>query len=62
MVVPCVYSPSLEIEGTKRKQPRNCSNTAVEIVDGNFSWDISSLNQTLSDINLRVFHGMTKPE
>ncbi|KAL9441748.1 hypothetical protein AB3S75_020281 [Citrus x aurantiifolia] len=40
------------------KQPRGSSETAIEIADGNFSWDISSHNPTLKDINLKVFHGM----
>ncbi|XP_044482645.1 ABC transporter C family member 3-like [Mangifera indica] len=39
-------------------QPRGSSDTAIDIVDANFSWDISSPNQTLRDINLKVFHGM----
>ena len=40
------------------KLPRGSSDTAIEIVDGNFSWDFSSVNTTLKNINLRVFHGM----
>ncbi|KAH9804136.1 ABC transporter C family member 3 [Citrus sinensis] len=40
------------------KQPSGSSETALDIVDGNFSWDISSHNPTLKDINLKVFHGM----
>ncbi|KAA3486882.1 ABC transporter C family member 3-like isoform X1 [Gossypium australe] len=40
------------------KLPRGSSNTAIEIVDGNFSWDLSSSSPTLKDINLKVFHGM----
>ncbi|XVE80511.1 hypothetical protein DITRI_Ditri14bG0145900 [Diplodiscus trichospermus] len=39
--------------------PRGSSDTAIEIVDGNFSWDLSSSSSaTLKDINLKVFHGM----
>uniref|UniRef100_A0A7N2MIM3 ABC-type xenobiotic transporter n=1 Tax=Quercus lobata TaxID=97700 RepID=A0A7N2MIM3_QUELO len=38
--------------------PRGSSDTAIEIIDGNFSWDLSSSNQTLKDINLKVQHGM----
>ncbi|PWA85957.1 ATP-binding cassette subfamily C member 8 [Artemisia annua] len=38
--------------------PRGSSNTAVEIVDGNFSWDVTSSTPTLSNIQLRVVHGM----
>ncbi|KAK8591646.1 hypothetical protein V6N13_031682 [Hibiscus sabdariffa] len=38
--------------------PRGSSDIAVEIVDGNFSWDSSSLTATLKDINLEVRHGM----
>ncbi|KAJ9182559.1 hypothetical protein P3X46_006542 [Hevea brasiliensis] len=37
---------------------RGSSDTAIEIVDGNFSWDLSSPNPTLKDINFKVFHGM----
>ncbi|XP_058788028.1 ABC transporter C family member 3-like isoform X2 [Vicia villosa] len=40
------------------KVPRGTSDIAIEIVDGNFSWDISSVNATLTNINLRVFHSM----
>ncbi|XP_059662412.1 ABC transporter C family member 3-like [Cornus florida] len=40
------------------KLPRGSSDTAFEIVDGNFSWDVSSSNPTLKDINLSVSHGM----
>ncbi|PPS06068.1 hypothetical protein GOBAR_AA14585 [Gossypium barbadense] len=40
------------------KLPRGSSNTAIEIVDGNFSWDLASSSPTLKDINLKVFHGM----
>ncbi|KAK8591645.1 hypothetical protein V6N13_031681 [Hibiscus sabdariffa] len=40
------------------KLPRGSSDTAIEIVDGNFSWDLSSSTPTLKDINLKVFHGM----
>ncbi|KAI5409094.1 ABC transporter C family member 3 isoform X3 [Lathyrus oleraceus] len=38
------------------KVPRGSSDIAIEIVDGNFSWDLSSVNATLKNINLRVFH------
>ncbi|XP_012070979.1 ABC transporter C family member 3 [Jatropha curcas] len=38
--------------------PRFSSGTAIEIVDGNFSWDLSLPTPTLKDINLEVFHGM----
>ncbi|KAL0389213.1 UNVERIFIED_CONTAM: ABC transporter C family member 3 [Sesamum calycinum] len=34
------------------------SSAAIEITDGNFSWDVSSPQPTLEDINLRVLHGM----
>ncbi|XVF70835.1 hypothetical protein PTKIN_Ptkin11bG0194000 [Pterospermum kingtungense] len=40
------------------KLPRGSSDTAVEIADGNFSWDLSSSTATLKDINLKVFNGM----
>ncbi|KAM3696207.1 hypothetical protein ACJW31_06G020800 [Castanea mollissima] len=38
--------------------PRGSSNTAIEIIDGNFSWDLSSSSGTLADINLKVQQGM----
>ncbi|BAT80618.1 hypothetical protein LR48_Vigan07g014300 [Vigna angularis] len=40
------------------KLPPGSSDTAIEVVDGNFSWELSSPNPTLQDINLKVFHGM----
>ncbi|XVF03647.1 hypothetical protein REPUB_Repub05bG0011100 [Reevesia pubescens] len=40
------------------KLPRGSSDTAIEIVDGNFSWDLSSSTATLNDINLKVRRGM----
>lgn len=40
------------------KLPRGSSDIAIEIVEGNFSWDFSSVNITLKNINLRVFNGM----
>ena len=40
------------------KLPQGSSDLAIEVVDGNFSWDLSSPNTTLENINLRVFHGM----
>ncbi|XVF03649.1 hypothetical protein REPUB_Repub05bG0011300 [Reevesia pubescens] len=40
------------------KLPRGSSDTTIEIVDGNFSWDLSSSTATLRDINLKVLHGM----
>ncbi|KAK7371933.1 hypothetical protein VNO80_05300 [Phaseolus coccineus] len=40
------------------KLPRGSSDSAIEVVDGNFSWELSSPNPTLQNINLRVFHGM----
>ncbi|XP_061366697.1 ABC transporter C family member 3-like isoform X2 [Gastrolobium bilobum] len=40
------------------KLPRGNSDKAIELVDGNFSWESSSLNTTLKNINLTVFHGM----
>jgi ATP-binding cassette subfamily C (CFTR/MRP) protein 2 len=40
------------------KLPRGSSNTAIEIIDGNFSWELSSPNPTLKDINFKVQHGM----
>ncbi|XP_030928841.1 ABC transporter C family member 3-like isoform X2 [Quercus lobata] len=38
--------------------PRGSSDTAIELIDGNFSWDLSSSNPTLKDINLKVQQGM----
>ncbi|XP_004491490.1 ABC transporter C family member 3-like [Cicer arietinum] len=38
--------------------PPGSSDTAIEVVDGNFSWDLSSTNPTLQNINVRVSHGM----
>ncbi|KAK6934570.1 ABC transporter-like, ATP-binding domain [Dillenia turbinata] len=38
--------------------PRGSSEVAVEIVDGNFSWDSSSAVPQLKDLNLRVSSGM----
>ncbi|XP_058074547.1 ABC transporter C family member 3-like isoform X2 [Magnolia sinica] len=40
------------------KLPGGSSNVAVEVIDGNFSWDLSSSNPTLKDLNFRVLHGM----
>ncbi|XP_060672079.1 ABC transporter C family member 3-like isoform X2 [Ziziphus jujuba] len=40
------------------KLPKGSSDTAIEIVDGTFSWDISSPTPTLRDINIQVSHGM----
>ncbi|KAL3821106.1 hypothetical protein ACJIZ3_007011 [Penstemon smallii] len=34
------------------------SDIAIEIMDGNFSWDLSSPNPTLKDINFRASRGM----
>ncbi|KAL5700037.1 Canalicular multispecific organic anion transporter 2 [Ranunculus cassubicifolius] len=34
------------------------SDISIEIKDGNFSWDVSSSNPTLKDINFQVFRGM----
>ncbi|TYH46430.1 hypothetical protein ES332_D11G335000v1 [Gossypium tomentosum] len=41
------------------KLPSGSSNIAIEIADGNFSWDTSSPTATLKDINLKVSHGMS---
>ncbi|CAK9166895.1 unnamed protein product [Ilex paraguariensis] len=38
--------------------PRGTSDRAIEIVDGNFAWDVSSPTSTLKDINLMVSRGM----
>ncbi|KAJ6414447.1 hypothetical protein OIU84_003445 [Salix udensis] len=42
------------------KLPAGSSDTAIEIVDGNFSWDLSSPGATLKDINFKVFNGTLK--
>ncbi|XP_043711637.1 ABC transporter C family member 3-like [Telopea speciosissima] len=41
-----------------QKLPRDNANVAIEIVKGNFSWDLHSPNLTLTDLNFRVYHGM----
>ncbi|XP_071733696.1 ABC transporter C family member 3-like isoform X1 [Rutidosis leptorrhynchoides] len=38
--------------------PLDSSDTAVEIINGYFSWDVTSPNLTLTGINLRINHGM----
>ncbi|KAJ6944448.1 hypothetical protein NC652_009744 [Populus alba x Populus x berolinensis] len=40
------------------KLPVGSSDKAIEIVDGNFSWDLSSPCATLKDINFKVLNGM----
>jgi len=40
------------------KLPTGSSDTAIEIIDGSFSWELSSPNPTLKDINLKVQNGM----
>ncbi|XP_073303895.1 ABC transporter C family member 3-like [Primulina huaijiensis] len=40
------------------KLPFSSSKTAIEIIDGNFVWDVSSSTPTLKDINLSVSRGM----
>ncbi|PSR85387.1 ABC transporter C family member 3 like [Actinidia chinensis var. chinensis] len=40
------------------KLPRGSSDAAIEIIGGNFSWDVSSANPTLKDININVSRGM----
>jgi ABC-type multidrug transport system fused ATPase/permease subunit len=35
----------------------NSSDIAIEIVDGNFSWDLPSSSLVLKNINLKIFHG-----
>ncbi|KAK1404981.1 ABC-type xenobiotic transporter [Heracleum sosnowskyi] len=41
-----------------KRLPIGSSDTAVEIVNGTFSWDICAPNPTLEDINFKVSHGM----
>ncbi|KAK1305890.1 ABC transporter C family member 3 [Acorus calamus] len=38
--------------------PKGSTDVAVEISDGNFSWDPSLTNPTLKDLNVHVLHGM----
>ncbi|XP_062100577.1 ABC transporter C family member 3-like [Humulus lupulus] len=40
------------------KLPRGSYDAAVEIVEGNFSWDLSSQSPTLKDIGFKVSHVM----
>ncbi|XP_058001306.1 ABC transporter C family member 3 isoform X2 [Hevea brasiliensis] len=40
------------------KLPRFSSDTAIEMLDGNFSWDLSLPVPTLKDLNFKVLHGM----
>ncbi|KAF3445376.1 hypothetical protein FNV43_RR10552 [Rhamnella rubrinervis] len=40
------------------KIPKGSSDIAIEILDGVFSWDLSSPTPTLKDINFKVSHGM----
>ncbi|XP_030541380.2 ABC transporter C family member 3-like [Rhodamnia argentea] len=40
------------------KLPKGTTDMAVEIVEGNFTWDSSSSEPTIKDINLKVFNGM----
>ncbi|KHN43818.1 ABC transporter C family member 3 [Glycine soja] len=40
------------------KLPWGSSDKAIELVDGYFSWDLSSINTTVKNINLANFHGM----
>nr|DAD44869.1 TPA_asm: hypothetical protein HUJ06_003099 [Nelumbo nucifera] len=40
------------------KLPRGSSKVSVEIINGNFSWDLSYANPTLRNLNLRVYNGM----
>ena len=42
----------------KERLPRGNSYTAIEVIDGNFCWDLSSSSATLKDINLKVQQGM----
>ncbi|XP_042487785.1 ABC transporter C family member 3-like, partial [Macadamia integrifolia] len=46
------------IPNVVQKLQGNCADIAVEIVNGNFSWDIHSPNRTLKDLNFRVYRGM----
>ncbi|KAI3966073.1 hypothetical protein MKW92_040610, partial [Papaver armeniacum] len=41
-----------------QKLPRSASGIALEIENGNFSWDLSLSTPTLRDLNIQVNHGM----
>ncbi|XP_043693694.1 ABC transporter C family member 3-like isoform X4 [Telopea speciosissima] len=41
-----------------QKLPRDGTEVAIEIVNGNFSWDLNSPKLILKDLNFRVHHGM----
>ncbi|KAJ8643116.1 hypothetical protein MRB53_004864 [Persea americana] len=41
-----------------QRLPSSSSNVVIEISNGNFSWDPSSADPTLSDLNFQVLHGM----
>ncbi|XP_042497599.1 ABC transporter C family member 3-like [Macadamia integrifolia] len=41
-----------------QKLPRDSAEVAIEIVNGNFSWDLHAPNPTLKDLNFRVYQGM----
>ncbi|XP_042485004.1 ABC transporter C family member 3-like [Macadamia integrifolia] len=41
-----------------QKLPRDSVEVAIEIVNGNFSWNIHSPSFTLKDLNFRVYHAM----
>ncbi|KAK7276926.1 hypothetical protein RIF29_18075 [Crotalaria pallida] len=47
----------LQFDAVERLPP-GTSDTAIEIVDGNFSWDLSSPSATLKNINVKVSNGM----
>ncbi|CAO2815297.1 unnamed protein product [Amaranthus hypochondriacus] len=47
----------LELDNVERI-PREVSGVAIEIKEGNFSWDPLASSPTLKDINLRIKHGM----
>ncbi|KAK1417854.1 hypothetical protein QVD17_26988 [Tagetes erecta] len=47
-----------ELDSGLVEVPKGSSATSVEIVDGNFSWDVTSCNPTLVDINFRVCNHM----
>lgn len=40
------------------KLPRGVSDTAIDVVNGTFSWEVSAPNPSLRDINVKVLHGM----
>ncbi|CAJ2639981.1 unnamed protein product [Trifolium pratense] len=45
------------VEKLPKGSTSNSSDIAIEVVDGNFSWDLPFSNLVLKNINLKIFHG-----